>query len=351
MKTACSLWLLALAACAPDDPTELVVVVDTDLGVPAQVGGIEIDVTMPSGREETRSTVLTSRAVLPVTLGVVHREGPLGPVRLEARAVHTGTVVVRRSVSLTLVGNRSVLVWMVLSRDCAGVECPAGTCAAGACRDEALRPDELVFYDGTIPSLSIDGGPLPDGGQSFDAGTTFDAGAMVDATPPDAPGVDGGRVDAGPCPEAVEVCNTRDDDCDSRVDEGFMLATDPENCGRCGNACTGPGVASATCEASLCVVTCVAGRGDCTPAAGCETTLGTLTHCLACGDACSGVPAFGAHWTCAPGGCVQECDTNRGNCETTAADCETDLRTDEAHCGMCDRACMPSDRCMGGVCR
>lgn len=347
MKPASVLSLTAaLAACTADPPTELVVVVDTDLAVPAEAGAIEIEVLMPSERVETRSTVLTSRAVLPVTLGVVHREGPLGPVRLEARAMRAGSVVVRRSVSLTLVGGHSLLVWIVLSRECAGVDCPGGTCAAGACRDEALRPEEIVDYNGTIPTLSVDGGQRSDAGRLPDAGSAFDADA-----PPDAPGEDAGDHDSGGCPNTDEVCNARDDDCDMRIDEDFTLSTDSENCGSCGNSCDGPSVVTPMCVGGECMSTCLSGLADCTDAPGCDTPLGTLMNCLGCDDACMGATPTGTHWVCTPGGCAFECDANRGNCETTLPDCETDLRTDEGHCGECTRACTPPDRCMSAVCR
>jgi hypothetical protein len=39
------------------------------------------------------------------------------------------------------------------------------------------------------------------------------------------------------CKATPEVCNGRDDDCDSLMDEGFDLMTDRVNCGQCGIVC------------------------------------------------------------------------------------------------------------------
>jgi hypothetical protein len=66
--------------------------------------------------------------------------------------------------------------------------------------------------------------------------------------------VDGGPgVDSGPCTPATEACNDRDDDCDSRVDETFDLASDEMNCGSCDNIC----FSGRRCCAGACV------RGGC----------------------------------------------------------------------------------------
>ena len=51
----------------------------------------------------------------------------------------------------------------------------------------------------------------------------------------------------------LEVCNTRDDDCDGASDEGFALTSDPRNCGACGNVCAFAN-AIAGCAASACTL-------------------------------------------------------------------------------------------------
>lgn len=73
-------------------------------------------------------------------------------------------------------------------------------------------------------------------------------------------------------PGNPELCNERDDDCDTSVDEGFDLATDEQNCGACGNVCA-LAQASAVCVAGTCqVATCDAGwsNADGIGSNGCE---------------------------------------------------------------------------------
>jgi hypothetical protein len=64
----------------------------------------------------------------------------------------------------------------------------------------------------------------------------------------------------GACMGAVgpemETCNEGDDDCDGRVDEGFNLQNDPNNCGACGRVCQRARVVSTACEAGDCVPDC-----------------------------------------------------------------------------------------------
>lgn len=71
--------------------------------------------------------------------------------------------------------------------------------------------------------------------------------------------------------DAVEACNATDDDCDTTVDEGFDLATDPRNCGACDRACTNANGAT-ECNAGACSPSCAMGAVDCNadPDDGCE---------------------------------------------------------------------------------
>jgi hypothetical protein len=49
---------------------------------------------------------------------------------------------------------------------------------------------------------------------------------------------DGNIVCTGEVLPTTEVCNGKDDDCDTEVDEGFDFLTGRNNCGRCDQACT-----------------------------------------------------------------------------------------------------------------
>lgn len=67
-------------------------------------------------------------------------------------------------------------------------------------------------------------------------------------------------------PDAVEACDTADNNCNSQRDEGFNLSTDRNNCGACGNVCG----AFFNCAGGRCVGFCedvdtdgFFGRGEC----------------------------------------------------------------------------------------
>jgi hypothetical protein len=43
----------------------------------------------------------------------------------------------------------------------------------------------------------------------------------------------------GQCVPGKEICDNLDNNCDGRIDDGFDLTRDPQNCGICGHACSG----------------------------------------------------------------------------------------------------------------
>lgn len=118
-------------------------------------------------------------------------------------------------------------------------------------------------------------------------------------------------------PDAVEACNRIDDDCDGLGDEGFDLATDPQNCGACDRACAFPN-ATPRCSAGTCrLATCLTGfvDADRDPTNGCETAC-TPTGGEVCNrvdDDCNGSVDDGLAENCDNGidddcdGLVDEC--------------------------------------------
>jgi hypothetical protein len=118
----------------------------------------------------------------------------------------------------------------------------------------------------------------------------------------------------------VEVCDNRDNDCDTTLDEGFNTQTDVNNCGSCGNVCNLLH-ASETCAGGVCeVAMCDPGFVDVNPAVpGCEyqctPTGGGVETCDGVDNNCDGVVDDGN-----PGG-GQPCGTDVGECTAGTFQC------------------------------
>jgi hypothetical protein len=100
------------------------------------------------------------------------------------------------------------------------------------------------------------------------------------------------QAGAGP---QLEVCDGKDNNCDGQIDEGYALATDPLNCGSCGNACK---LANAInkCQGGQCAVaSCLPGYAnlDNNASNGCEYTCPvnppTVESCNGKDDDCNGL--------------------------------------------------------------
>ena len=171
------------------------------------------------------------------------------------------------------------------------------------------------------------------------------------------------------CGRAMQPCGPWGDGCDdeSECRDGFCvacpaslpivcggrcanLATDPENCGRCGArceriACVPPETACGRCEEGR--ASC---DGDCSN--GCETDLTTdLCNCGSCGFDCSAAPwVTGARC----GGCrcvITACAPGHADCDEIASNgCETDLANDAHACGQCRQKCDAFQVCREGAC-
>ena len=191
----------------------------------------------------------------------------------------------------------------------------------------------------------------------------------------------------------VEVCNGKDDDCDGVADNGFDLATDPNNCGACNVKCS---VANGTagCVAGKCVIAscnkyyqnldndpgngceffCVPegpevcdgrdndcngkiddGIGPCGCIVGSTQTCGkNVGACHAGNQTCVG-PAPGSWGSCngAITGTPEICNGIDDDCNGTADD-NFNLQTDVNNCGSCGHVCQFANAtaaCVAGVCQ
>ncbi|MEZ4407119.1 MAG: FG-GAP-like repeat-containing protein [Polyangiales bacterium] len=217
-------------------------------------------------------------------------------------------------------------------------------CAAACAQGNPDEPDGAVTD--VVTEVDAAKADAPDVPSPADAPDVVDAPSTLDIpdvpSPVDVPDVsvpDEAAVDAGPsC--AFAMCGDR---C---VD----TATDPRNCGACGNDCGAlPGVdpSRVACRAGACDVAsaCLAGRAHCStnPADGCEADVTTASRCGSCSTACTGDspvcgPSAGGRYAC-QSGCVAPTSTR---CGSTCVDTTSDI----VHCGACGRACAPAT---GGV--
>lgn len=232
---------LALVGCGQETKaslTEIVVVIDTDLAVPDQIDEIEVIAIGPNGAEKKAYALLGKDApMLPRTVGLVHEAGPLSPLNITVAGRRKDKLVLKREATLAFLKGRTLVLPMHLVSSCLGVVCDEGeTCTERRCDDARIDPESLDAWSGDKPRLELDDG----GGHGTDGGMDKpDGGGSIDASMPTDGGGNGG-TDSGMCMPKAETCNGLDDDCNDKIDEGFDLSTDPQNCRECGVVCRAP---------------------------------------------------------------------------------------------------------------
>ena len=131
-----------------------------------------------------------------------------------------------------------------------------------------------------------------------------------------------GKEDKNTVEVSAQTCAVGNTACNRTC---TLLASDPANCGACGNAC-----ASGLCAGGQC---CSTGQSSCNGT--CTSLVSDPANCGACGNVC-------ASGLCAGGQC---CSTGQSSCNGTC----TLLASDPANCGACGNACA-SGLCAGGQC-
>jgi len=283
-----ALWLglvHAAAGCA-HDRTEIVVATDSDLAIPTELGEIRFDVTGPRGQTQQASITLDGVSALPVSVGLVHEDGPLGPLTVSATGALGDTLVVERRARLAFVSERTLLLRLDLERACMTTACgPDETCHAGVCRSIDVDPAELEPWTGLPPHADIDAGS--------------DAGRLCGGEPCALLHASGGcRSDV--C--VLDACDPDWYDCDGSPSNGcesdLRSTTD---CGACGVPCARPH-AIMTCMTGICEFgACEADWGDCDEmlTSGCEADfMNSPDACGRCAHYCRPVE------TCVDGNCV-----------------------------------------------
>jgi hypothetical protein len=198
------LVLVAVALVGCGDATEVLVVTDSDLSIPAEIDTLETVVVSPGGVMQ-RSTADLSAQGFPRTLSLVHEgDGALGPYDVSVSGRLGGSVIVSRQAAFTFVeGERRVLV-MHLVGSCRTNSCSgAQTCTENGC--QSIDAD-LQEWTGSPPTL--------EGGGPADSGTP----------PPDA------------SPDTGDMCGAGETNCAGACVD---TSSDANHCGRCNNQCRG----------------------------------------------------------------------------------------------------------------
>lgn len=209
--------MLALAGC--DAPTQLLVIVDSDLGDALAV--VEVAASSEGALATTRRFELASTG-LPFSFGVVPA-GDAGGVQLHAVGLAAdGAPLLSHSVETEFVRGRTLRLELPLARACLEEPCPADhlRCVYGTCVDRRVDPATLAQGDGAPEGL-------------FDGAT-----ALPDAGP-------GPAIDAGcgaPCHDPASPCRVGQTRCEPDALRCELTETLPEgaSCGD-GRACDATG--------------------------------------------------------------------------------------------------------------
>jgi hypothetical protein len=285
-----------------------------------------------------RTVVLESvEESLPQSLSITPASNGTGEVRVTVLGLRSGRVVQRIERVAGFGIGRVELPEFALTPLCFGVVCPAGQ----SCESDGVCRDAMGVDDGGVPADAGPCGPL-----------LVECADECVAFSDDNCGTCGNACDADErCVSNRCVCDVGTVACGDRCAD---LNSSLVDCGACDIACTAPN-GTPVCDGGVCRVgSCDPGWADCNASIddGCETMLGTMANCSACGEACI-YP--NGNSSCEPTGCVfgacnpgyEDCDGVRGS------GCETRIDT-VSNCGACGNSCdvaRGSASCVGGTCR
>jgi hypothetical protein len=303
--------------CSESSDTQVVVVMDTDYGVPTEIDRIRMRVLKMSedGSEEVETwrkdflladgdSATSGRYTLPASFGVVPDESDLDrEIVIEAEGSVRDQPVVERRIKTGFVRGEFRVVRMFLYRQCSEASCPdgescgclrAGACASPSCVDEFVDPEDLdVTTDpGVLPSNAA----IPEG-----------------------------------CGSGLTRCGTECVDTD----------TDPRFCGGCTGACA----SGALCTAGQCVdpADCQTGGTSCEGFTYCDEMTGQCLRGCAVDEQC------GSDETCDVGTHACVCTGGLLRCPPDIGDC-VDTDTDLQYCGDCNTSCPSNNVCEQGLC-
>lgn len=220
--------LASSVACASEPGVEvLVLAIDSDLSVPAELDRVTVSVEGQVTEADANADLRDKP--LPRSLTLVHESGPLGPVHITVRGWLGERALVRKDVVGWFRRDGEAQLAVALERTCVDVACAVGsTCERGTCvevaedmrgvddaqvpradarvtpqRDAELPPSDAA--DANVDPRDAAPGDAGGSGSPPDAGphSTVDAATPVDAGDPQGP-PDSGVI--GPPPGNPPLC-------------------------------------------------------------------------------------------------------------------------------------------------
>jgi len=193
---------LAAAGCEAKDPTQIVLVIDSDIPVPGELDGFSIKIE----RNGVVRTFLaydldpshSASVKLPATLTLVADKELAQRVTVTVTGMQGGNPLVVRKARLPFADDRVLMLRMNLLRKCAyrAKPCPPGTtCTGGGCKNMDINPDDLPDWDEPAASKKQDAAVVKDAGGDRGPDAARDKGPGKDTGKPDAPAPDQARPD------------------------------------------------------------------------------------------------------------------------------------------------------------
>lgn len=163
------LWGICLAAgCSPELPTQIVVVMASDLRVPKELDRLQVAVDQGGERvvDQGYQLAVSGDGRLPASVALQAGEHPDREILITVEGHLGGKRIVQRRARLSLVVHRVLLLRMELLRACQGKSCPDKdqTCGAGGrCQPVELDSGKLPDYSEAAAKLRCGDGELNPG--------------------------------------------------------------------------------------------------------------------------------------------------------------------------------------------
>ncbi len=200
----------ALLGCGSTPRTEVVLVVDSNLCVPARLTAVRFEVGSTDGLRPIGPIALTSPNQLPLTLGVSTR-GRTADFRATVWGTVDGAEMVSRVAHVQFVPEQTMMLRLDLTAQCVGMGCGGQTCSAGTCRSIEVQPSELVPWSGPPARLY--------GVERLCANfTDDDCDGQTDCMDPDCAAAPGCTSCVMTEPTEFSCADLMDNDCDGSID-------------------------------------------------------------------------------------------------------------------------------------